>query len=651
MGHPAVGRRARSFVWILFVGLSLALLGFYVSLYPIRGFRVAIGSDTSVYVFWSRYAGTAGLATLGIGRPATVGMLATVARVLGQPGSVVAASMAPVIAVSTALALGAMVDSSLGRDRLRFTLAVGFSGTFLSLLVGGYLSTLAFGSAFVGMLAVMAEGLGGADRRALVGAAMLLGAAGLAHPVFLGLAVVVIGGALVALTPAARRDLAAGASLTSTAAGRVLTATTGGLAITAAGIGGTAVASTEGPRLAVDTSRDAVLRRTGLGEAFTDTYRRKLLHDFPWYRAVVAVTTPLTASFSVRVRPDGSGFFWGTMLAWASVTVVAVLALLVGIRAPGQRLAIFCLAIPGLAAVGLRRMRRPVLAAGAVVFVLVAWLGWWGQRPVVTAEVLSQANVAGRALAGTPPGTPLILVGDIRANKPGFLVVRFANYLRGAVPPARVPDVRVFVGTVDDFLAGRSPSTGNREHDLLASSYWAEIKPVLDRDPVAVVLQSFDRASYDAALGLPGSIQLGPGVVTLPGFAGVPDTGGESSSAFREPGEGPMSPWTPTWLSPLLLGILAGLGWPWALLALRDSELLTKLALSPAFGIAGLGVASVAMDAMGLRLSDAGGYIVVGLLVVAGLVAVALNRRRGGALSPGAGPGAGEPPPRDRAPR
>jgi hypothetical protein len=650
MTSPARDAHDRSFAWVLFVGLSLAILGFYVSVYPIRGFRVAIGSDTSVYVFWSRYAGTAGLGTLGIGRPATVGMMATVARLLGQPASAVAASLAPVMAVAVALGLGAMVASSLGRDRLRFTLVVGLSGTFVSLLVGGYLSTLAFGSAFVGMLAVVSEGMGRADRGSLLGAAMLLGAAGLAHPVFLGLAAAVLGGGLLALAPAARRDLAMGASLSETGAGRVLAATVGGVAVTAVGIGGTALASTEGPRLAVDTSRDAVLRRAGLGEAFTETYRRKLLHDFPWYRAAVAMAAPLTAWFATRDRRDGSAFLWGTMLAWAAITAIAVLALLAGIRAPGQRLAIFCLAIPALAAVGLRRMGRPILVVGAALFVLVAWFGWWGQRPVVTSEVLSQANAAGRALAGTPRGTPLILVGDVRAQKPGFLVVRFANYLRGAVSPARVPDVYVFVGSVDDFLARRPTITGNREHDVLAGSYWAEIRPVLDRDPLAVVLQSFDQPTYDTALDLPGSTPIAEGVLTLPGFAAIREVGPETSAAFREAGEAPVSPWTPVWLSPFLLAIVAGIGWPWALLAVRDSDLLLRLALSPAFGIAGLGLASVGVDALGIRLSETGGYIAVGLTVLLGLLTMALSHPAG-ALSPGARPGAPEPRPPGRGPR
>jgi hypothetical protein len=626
-----------------------------VSLYAIKGYRVAVGSDTPVYVFWSRYAGTAGLGALGIGRPATVGTMATLSRLLGQSGSAVAASVAPVMGVALALAIGALVDSALGRDRLRFALAVGFTGTFLSLLVGGYLSTLAFGTAFAGMLALLAQGFDRTDRRSVAGAATLLGAAGLAHPVFLALAAAVIGGGLLALAPATRRGLARGISLSATGAGRVVAASVGGVAVTAVGVGATALASTDGPRLAVDTSRDAVLRRTGLGGAFTETYRRKLLHDFPWYRAVVATGALLTPVIprrrteSASARGDGPAFFWGTMIAWAAVTVVAVLALLVGIRVPGQRLAIFCLAIPALAAVGLRRISPPLLAAGVAVFVLVALLGWWSQRPVVTPEVLIQANVAGRALAVTPAGTPLILVGDIRAQKPGFLVVRFASYLRGAVPPARVPFVHVFVGSVEDFLARRPTVTGNREHDLLARSYWAGIEPILDQDPVVVVLESFDRATYDTALDLAGSTAIGPGVVVLPGFAGIADAG--DSAALSEPGEAPMSPWTPVWLSPLLLVIVTALGWPWALLALRESGVLTRLALSPAFGIAALGLASVAVDALGMRLSESGGYIAVGLPLVAGLLGVALDRRGGSGLSPGVRPAAPEPPPRDLEPR
>jgi hypothetical protein len=638
---------------VLCVGVSLALLALFVSLYPIKGYRVAIGSDTPVYVFWSRYAGVSGIGAVGLGRPATVGTLAALARLLGQPASAVVASLLPAMAVAIALGLGSFVRSALGGDRLRFALVAGFTGSFLSILVGGYASTLAFGAAFVAMLACICEALTRTDRPPMVAAAILLGAAGLAHSLFLALAGALIAGGLIALVPSMRRDMSTGRPFLATGLGRVAAASAGGMALTALGTLATALGPTAGPKLTVDTSRDAVLRRTGLGQSLTDSYQRKLRHDFPWYRALVASGSVLIAvADRDRIEaglPERVALFWGVMVAWVGLTIVGVLALLVGVRVPGQRLAVFCLAVPALAAVALHRLHRMLapgrrarvaLAGGAVLFVLVGWLGWWSQRPAVGADTITQAGLAGQALAGAPPGTPLILVGDVRAEKPGFAVIRYADYLRGAVPADRVPDVYVFAGSIEDFLAGRPTLTGNREHDLLARAYWAEIEQVLARDPVAVVLESFDRATYRIALELPGSSRLGPGVVALPGSRWRGFSAGQGSSV-----EEVLSPWHPVWLGPVLLSLIAATGWPWCRLALGSSDRLTRFALCPAFGLAALGLASVAVDAVGLRLAGAGAHVAAGLPLVLGLLLVARSRIRGPGELSGEGRPAGPEPP------
>jgi len=649
----------------MFVLLSIVLLAFYVSLYPIKGFRVAIGSDTSVYVWWARYAGATGLGSLWVGRPGTVGLLAALSKALGQPVSAVAASMGPVMAVTAGLSMAALVQSALGSSRLRFALSALLTGTFLSLLVGGYLSTLAFGTLFIAALACLSEGLEEGDWRPIAAACILLGAAGLAHPQFLLLGWALVLGGLVALVPPMNRGLANGERFARTSVGRVVLAGGGGLMVTAVGVGAAALAGGIGPGLTVDTSRDGVLRRTGLSRMVRDSYREKLVHDFPWHRAAAFPGLALTALAGCgetrrarHSRGDGRNLFWGVLIAWLVVTAGAVIALLLGLPVPGQRLAAFCLPLPALAAVGLSRVHERfrarggkvavvALAVGLGLFLVPAWLGWGNQRPVVPPEALSQATVAGRALAGQPPGTPLVLVGDIRTGKPGFLVVRYANYLRGAVPGHRAPDVHVFVGSVGDFMEGRPTLTGHPEHDRIARSYWANLGTVLTRDPVAVSMQSFHEDTYLAAAQLPGASLIGPGVVVLPGFGGpaaVP--GSDSPDGSDLPEEGPLSPWTPVWLSPILLGLVAAVGWPWSRLALGSSIPLLQVALAPAFGLAAVGVASLLADAAGLRLSGTGGFAALAAAMVGALVSLRFSSRR-----PWRGrPAAVEPPQPDRRP-
>src|SRR5207302_9186243 len=70
----------------------------------------------------------------------------------------------------------------------------------------------------------------------------------------------------------------------------------------------------------VETSRDFVLRRSGLGSLLRESYIRKLRHDWPWYRAVPVVgaaVIPATMAAPRRLaRPrrrlsERARFLWG----------------------------------------------------------------------------------------------------------------------------------------------------------------------------------------------------------------------------------------------------------------------------------------------------------------------------------------------------
>jgi hypothetical protein len=421
------------------------------------------------------------------------------------------------------------------------------------------------------------------------------------------------------------------------------------------------------------------------------SYARKLHHDVPWWRAVSAVGLALTAlpllpgqsipteeglpaavpdpAPSEPSKPgerERAATFWGANAAWLLITLGGVAMLVFGLSAaPGQRLIDVCLPLPilsglGLAAVRLRRrwLTAVAVSAGVALFVITIGSAWIANRPLSTPEQIEQARAVGAALATTRPTTPLVVVMDNGGDKPALFLTRYENDLRDAVPGGRVPDVHVFVGTPADLLAGRPGRNGVPEHDRLALQYWARIRPLLHREPLVVAVEAFDPVGFRAAVMMPGSRRIAPGVVVLPGSPSPVGNGVGLSGSLAQPGAGPLSPWPPLWLAVALLAGMAAIGWPWARVALPATEGSDLLALAPAFGAAALSLAAVAVDAVGLRLSGAGSFVALALSA-GGWLALAVSRARGdshpvppssrdateheaGSLAAGAAQGSGE---------
>ncbi|MDP8956253.1 MAG: hypothetical protein M3N24_04750 [Actinomycetota bacterium] len=573
-------------------------------------------------------------------RPGVVAPLAAITDVLRISVAAVASAIGPVLATSLGFAVAALVDLSLGRDPFRFVLTTVFTATFLSLLVAGYFSTLAFGVLFVAGLACLVAvprtgGLpdeGTRHRGMSVGAAVLLfGTAAMAHPQFVVVGAAVVGGSVVALAPSVQRDRHEGISVFATSAVVTGTAFVAGAT---AGLGAVAAIGPEA-RAHVDTSRDAILRRLGLSSLTSESYREVLRRFFPWFRVLTvgglaALPLFVRANAAPPESPealDRRRLFWGAMAGWGAVTVVAVVALIAGARSPGQRLAAFCLPLPILAAVGLRRLSGRLQAEGktraaavvlavGVLWVAVAFLGWGKLQPLVSGDSAAQFQTAGRALAAQPSGTPIILVVHDFMGDPGIRTTRYTNYLRAAVPPARMTDVHLFWGTPRDFVARRPTLIGQFEHDRLASAYWNHVRRTLDRRPLAVAFQGLDPRGHAQAIGL-GGRDLGHGVAVLPGFSGAQPVRGLRAE-WTEVGAGRISPWLPVWLSPVVLVLLALVGWPWVVSFLPRIDRMNAVALTPAFGLATLGLASWSVDAMGLRLLEGGGLVAAALLVIVG---------------------------------
>jgi len=182
-----------------------------------------------------------------------------------------------------------------------------------------------------------------------------------------------------------------------------------------------------------------------------------------------------------------------------------------------------------------------------------------------------------------------------------------------------------------DLARGIPHVTGLPEHDRLALLSLPD-RPIGPSE--AIVLESLDPAAFAQAIRLAGVIRPGPGVAVLPGPDGAPPrSAGGSSAAGAGPGEGPIAPWAPVWLALGLVVLFALVGAPWAHLPLRHDSRLVRLGLAPALGLASVGLASILVDSVGLRLGTPVG---AGVAIVGGFalgVAAVVARSR---LLPGA---------------
>jgi hypothetical protein len=399
--------------------------------------------------------------------------------------------------------------------------------------------------------------------------------------------------------------------------------------------------SAAGPSL--DTSAPSVLRRFGLGSVIRGSFSRTLGDHLPVFLATAA--TAALAFLLIPKRNWGSSLgrqrmFWWIVALWLAGTFAAIPLLLIGLRVPAQRLVALCLPLPVLIGAGLARARsewsRPVsrgilVVVGLAVAVLIPlyWVAWKAQRPN-SAPAVTTSGTLGRILARQPAGTPLVLLVDDPRNVPSlFYVTRLASYLRDGVPPARVGDVHLFVGTPQDFVAGRPTLTGKDVRDRMATDYWDRIRAELDRPALAVAAAALDARAYGEALDVPGRVAIAPGVVALPGFTGAPRGSAEPGGpSLTSAGAGPLSPWLPLWLGTILVLALGAIGFPWVVASMPGANPRIRAGLAPAVGIAAVSLSAIAVDTLGLRLGGWGAIVALLLVVGSGLLVLAVSTRR-----------------------
>jgi hypothetical protein len=556
-----------------------------------HGLRFPVGPDAPVYVWWMRAAGHDGLSVIGQ-RPGTPALMLTVAGTLHLSPATVTAALEAALGVAVGLASCGLARGCRGTSRVAWVLAGLLAGMFSVHLAAGYLSNLMFAVGFLGACASVSVG----RRRATAAAALLLGAAGLAHPQFW-----IPGAAILALVAAwalfVRRD---GAEFA-----RFAWVIGGGGALVVAGL----VAMLVGPaRLAVDTSRDGFLRRVGLGDVVRGAYLDRFVHR--WTRYVQWISLPLAAAGSLRARDTGGRI----LRAWLVVIVAGIpVGLLTGLF-PADRLITFGYAVPILAGFGTvwlhgrlaatRIGPKLALAACAILVAAMAagsFIAWHRQDPFIDETQTDQLEVLNRYVAAAPPGTPILVPVDPSDQTVTFRATTTANVVRAAMPPGREGDVVV---VVPPFAGPQADAERSRLTD------------VTSREATDAIARADGRAII-AALGVYLPLEN-------PAAAGAPDRaaagvwlGGAPATPAALPVD-PLEPSSPAAIvlaSMAVLALLWATGYGWARTAMDATA---AAALAPAFGLAALTLAALVLERCGVPLDGWIGPTIVSAVAAGG---------------------------------
>ena len=250
-----------------------------------------------------------------------------------------------------------------------------------------------------------------------------------------------------------------------------------------------------------------------------------------------------------------------------------------------------------------------------------ALIAWSRQAPFITPLEVEAATTAARIADTLPAGTPLVFIVDDDDATVSFLATRAANVIRASMPPDRVADVFIYVGTPQNFLRGEPTVRGSAGYDAMSRLYLSDIPH--EPPAAAFVLAPFNRtpdATTDPAL-----TRWSPGVyATVPGPSAL------------EPADDPLEPSSPCADRAhgvrRSLALTGAVGFGWARWAGLDAP--ASVAVAPAIGVAALAVVGVALEPLGLPLAGSVGPTVVALL--AGGIGYALLVLQGKAPAPSA---------------
>jgi hypothetical protein len=554
--------------------------------------RVGMGPDVAVYLWWARLGAARGISLVG-DRPGIVALIPTVAGTLHLPLVAAVAGLQYVMAVLVGVGATAVVRGRARGGRWAWALAGLLAGLFAVHLAGGYVANLAFTVPFLAAGCALAS----RSRRGTEVAALLLGGAGLMHPQFF-----LVGAAILAVV-AAWSWLRESDQGWSSDGGRVTVALAGGGALVGLGV----LAMQVGPaKLDADTSKDAFLRRTGLADQLRGVYLKRFQANvgryLPW------LTLPLAAIGVSRTR---RGFTRRFLTAWAVITMVGVPLGILTRLFPPDRIMTFAFALPILAALGvtwvwdtIARRASPWLA-WPVSLVLIAFMvgaaitAWGGQQTFLSPDNIGDATAAGRIAATVPEGTPLVFIVNGEEEKAAFVATLAANLLRAALPPERADDVYVYVGDAAHYFAGEPTPGDSEEFDMLSRR---SLEALPERRRAVFVVRELDRDPDDRA---------DPHLVVW--SDAVAADVANPRPLVEAPGELRASSPHGIAVATVLAGLLlwaVGFGWArWAL-----GERVAAVATAPGFGVAVLGIAGLTLERLGLPLTGSWGPTLVSVV-------------------------------------
>jgi hypothetical protein len=641
--------------------VAVAVAAFFLALYPAKRYPLPIGWDTPRYLAQTNIVAARGLSGVPSSLPPPSKTLASragfpvmvlsLSAVFGGSPFQLATTVPVAAVVALALAAGTLVSTTLRRADWDFAVVgvvVALSPMVVRLMApetytDNLLAAALFVAGFAAALAAVRDGHG------VWGAILLLGAGGLAHEPFFGVALAVLLVVAVAYAPSSWRAWRAGIRPWRTPSGRLGTVVGGAAAVTAVGIFGVLRASPDTPKLS-------------LGEL-----RKKFHEDVPLYRFPFTVAIALVglADLAVagrrpptepadgdgrragRTDPAGARLLLALLLAWGLILALGLVAFAAGKTVPAHRFLAMMLPVPILGALGILAVARwargagrlgPVL--GAVVVVVgvgaMAVLGFHDLYTVMPAtrgvEWLEVHKVQEAATAANyldaervPASTPVIFVVDDTGPNPLSYVPEMAYIIRSALPAERIPQSWFYVGNPERFLAGKPtlrdhPATYN----VNSNRFWRPLARMLAAttvQPVVLVLKDFNPL-FLPVMGKHPEWLVAKQVLALQGPRPArPLAAATGPRGLRSVPRGLL-----VGMGTLVVLALVGLGWAIALLPRRIRPF-EVFALAPAFGIAFLLFAGILVDAVGIRLSGGGGVLAV-VLAAAGGAAAALLRGR-----------------------